>query len=109
MAPGLGLLRDVGDPDRADDFDAMSPEEYAEHKHVEMKNPISRSVRKHQRRTKMARPNYAELRPPGKRLLLNFLSRFGQILDECVVGTLLLPRLPEFPATRYERISLLPM
>ena len=34
------FLRDViGDPDRAEEFEAMSPEEYAEHKRIEIWNP----------------------------------------------------------------------
>jgi len=56
------FLRDIGDPDRAAEFDAMSPEEYAEHKRVEIKNPFSIGTRKHLRRIQMARPNYAELK-----------------------------------------------
>ena len=34
------FVRDVvGDPERAEEFEAMSPEEYAERKHIEIKNP----------------------------------------------------------------------
>jgi len=29
----------VGDPDRAAEFEAMSPEEYAEHKGIKISNP----------------------------------------------------------------------
>ena len=36
------FLRDVvEDPERADDFEAMTPEEYAEHKRVRIENPSS--------------------------------------------------------------------
>lgn len=63
QSKAVRFLRDVvGEPDRADEFDAMSPEEYAEHKRVEIKNPVTGSARTHQRRIKMARPNYAELK-----------------------------------------------
>jgi hypothetical protein len=38
------FLRDmVGDPDRAEEFEAMSPEAYAEHKRIEIENPPPRS------------------------------------------------------------------
>ena len=55
------FLRDViGDPDRAEEFEAMSPEEYAEHKRIEIWNPAR--TRSTQRRMQMARrPTYAEL------------------------------------------------
>ena len=56
------FLRDVvGDPDRADDFEAMSPEDYAEHKGIAIENPdpLTRSKR---RRVFMARPTYADLK-----------------------------------------------
>jgi len=29
-----------GDPDRAEEFEGMSPEEYAEHKYIEIRNPL---------------------------------------------------------------------
>jgi hypothetical protein len=38
------FLQDVvGDPERADEFEAMSPEEYAEHKNIQIKNPSSKA------------------------------------------------------------------
>jgi hypothetical protein len=50
------FLRDViGDPERAEEFAAMSPEEYAEHKRVAIENPTNR-------RLHMRRPTYAELK-----------------------------------------------
>ena len=50
------FLRDViGDPERAEEFAAMSPEEYAEHKRVAIENPTLR-------RLHMRRPTYAELK-----------------------------------------------
>jgi len=50
------FLRDViGDPERAEEFAAMSPEEYAEHKRVTIENPT-------RRRRPMRRPTYGELR-----------------------------------------------
>ena len=53
------FLRDVvGDPERASDFDAMTPEEYAEHKRVTIENPFLRT----QRRVTMRRPTYADLK-----------------------------------------------
>lgn len=57
------FLRDVTeDPDRAEEFEAMSPEEYAEHKRIEIENPFSSGTRSTQRRIHMARrPTYAEL------------------------------------------------
>ncbi len=37
----MRFLRDVvGDPEKAEEFERMSPEEYAEHKRIEIKNPI---------------------------------------------------------------------
>jgi hypothetical protein len=37
------FVRDVvGDPDRADEFEEMSPEEYAAHKQIQIKNPNQR-------------------------------------------------------------------
>jgi hypothetical protein len=48
--------------DRAEEFEAMSPEEYAEHKRIEIENPFSSGARSEQRRMHMARrPTYAEL------------------------------------------------
>jgi hypothetical protein len=36
------FLRDVvNDPDHAEDFEAMSPEDYADHKNIQIKNPFS--------------------------------------------------------------------
>jgi cell shape-determining protein MreC len=53
------FLRDViGDPDRADEFEAMSPEEYAEHKRVAIENPSQRT----KRRLLMRRPTYDDLK-----------------------------------------------
>ena len=59
----MRFLRDVvGDPDRAAEFEAMSPEEYAEHKRIEIENPFPNRTRSQQRRIHMARrPTYAEL------------------------------------------------
>ena len=55
----MRFLRDVvGDPERASDFDAMTPEEYAEHKRVTIENPSLRT----QRRVTMRRPTYADLK-----------------------------------------------
>jgi len=48
----------VGEPEKADEFSAMTPEEYAEHKRVTIQNPFSAN----QRRMHMARrPTYADL------------------------------------------------
>jgi len=39
-AKAVRFLRDVvGDPDRAGEFEAMTPEEYAQHKHIRIENP----------------------------------------------------------------------
>ena len=39
-AKAVKFLRDVvGDPSRADEFEEMTPKEYAEHKHVQIVNP----------------------------------------------------------------------
>lgn len=49
------FLRDVvGDPEKADEFEALSPEEYAEHKRIEIKNPFSVGAQHHSRRITMA-------------------------------------------------------
>ncbi len=59
------FLRDVvGDPDKAEEFEAMSPADYAEHKKIRMiENPSDISKFKSHRRstTTMARKTYAEL------------------------------------------------
>ena len=53
----------VDDPDRADEFEAMSPEEYAEHKGVEIENPSpARGKENKTRRLQMDRPTYRELK-----------------------------------------------
>jgi len=53
------FLRDVvGDPERAEEFEAMPPEEYAEHKRVTIENPSLCTPR----RTTMRRPTYADLK-----------------------------------------------
>jgi hypothetical protein len=55
------FLRDVvGEPQRAEEFEAMSPEEYAEHKRVEIRNASSQAAS--QRRNQMRRLTYAELK-----------------------------------------------
>jgi hypothetical protein len=46
------LMERIGDSDRADDFDGMSVEEYAEHRGLKIANP-----RKAKRKTKMATKN----------------------------------------------------
>ena len=63
QANAVRFLQDVvGDPDRAEEFEAMSPEEYAEHKRIEIRNPFSARTRSTQRRMHMARrPTHAEL------------------------------------------------
>jgi hypothetical protein len=63
QAKAVRFLQDVvGDPDRAEEFEAMSPEEYAEHKRIEIENPFSDRARSSQRRLHMARrPTYAEM------------------------------------------------
>ena len=63
QAKAVRFLQDVvGDPDRAEEFEAMSPEEYAEHKRIEIENPFSDRARSSQRRMHMARrPTYAQL------------------------------------------------
>ena len=63
QAKAVRFLQDVvGDPDRAEEFEAMSPEEYAEHKRIEIENPFSGRTRSTERRMHMARrPTYAEL------------------------------------------------
>jgi hypothetical protein len=39
------FLRDVvGDPDRAQEFEEMDAEDYAEHKHIQIENPSSRTT-----------------------------------------------------------------
>src|SRR5881296_3370421 len=53
QAKAVRFLEDVADdPDKADDFAAMTPEEYAEHKHIRISN---------RRRNKMPRTALAEL------------------------------------------------
>ena len=46
QAKAVQFLRDVAsDPDKADEFEAMSPEEYAEHKGIEITaNPYERTI-----------------------------------------------------------------
>ena len=47
QAKAVRFLRDVvGDPDKADEFEALSPEEYAEHKGVEIVegNPTAATI-----------------------------------------------------------------
>lgn len=57
------FVRDVvGDPARADEFEAMSPEEYAAGKRIEIKNPASGSNKRTTRRLQMARPTYKDLK-----------------------------------------------
>jgi hypothetical protein len=57
------FLRDVvGDPGKAEEFDALSPEEYAEHKRITIKNPFSVGSLHHRRRMPMARQSYSELK-----------------------------------------------
>ncbi len=47
------FLRDVvGDPDKAEEFEAMSLEEYAEHKRVTIENPFSSRLQTPQRRSR---------------------------------------------------------
>jgi len=56
------FVRDVvGDPERADEFQAMEPEEYAAGKRIEIKNPSSGNRKRTIRRLCMARPTYADL------------------------------------------------
>ena len=57
------FVRDVvGDPERADEFEAMSPEEYATGKRIEIRNPSSGNTKRTIRRLHMARPTYADLK-----------------------------------------------
>jgi cell shape-determining protein MreC len=57
------FMRDVvDDPDRADDFEAMSPEEYAEHKRINIKNPSLTGNNKRNRRSQMKRQSYSDLK-----------------------------------------------
>jgi hypothetical protein len=53
----------VGDAEKADEFEAMSPDEYAAHKHLQIENPSScRSQFRQRRMTTMAkRMTVAEL------------------------------------------------
>jgi hypothetical protein len=46
QAKAVQFLRDVADdPDKADEFESMSPEEYAEHKGIEITaNPYQRTI-----------------------------------------------------------------
>jgi cell shape-determining protein MreC len=61
QAKAVRFLREVaGEPERAEEFAAMSPEEYAEHKRVEIRNAFSRAAS--QRRNPMRRPTYADLK-----------------------------------------------
>jgi hypothetical protein len=56
------FLRDVvGDPEKAEEFDALSPEEYADHKRITIKNPFPAPIT-NRRRTHMARQRYTELK-----------------------------------------------
>ena len=57
------FVRDVvGDPERAAEFEAMSPEEYAAGKRIEIKNPASGTTKRTKRRLQMARPTYKDLK-----------------------------------------------
>ena len=57
------FVRDVvGDPERADEFEAMSPEEYATGKRIEIRNPSSGNTKRTIRRLYMPRPTYADLK-----------------------------------------------
>jgi cell shape-determining protein MreC len=57
------FVRDVvGDPERAAEFEAMSPEEYAAGKRIEIKNPASANSSRAIRRLQMARPTYKDLK-----------------------------------------------
>ena len=57
------FLRDVvGDPDKADEFEAMTPEDYADHKQILIaENPSSRKSHFTTRRVFMAKPTRADL------------------------------------------------
>lgn len=62
-AKAARFVRDVvGDPERADEFEAMSPQEYAAGKRIEIKNPASGNSSRAIRRIRMARPTYADLK-----------------------------------------------
>lgn len=57
------FLRDVvDDPDKAEEFEAMSPEEYAQHKRIEIRNPFPAPNPHDRRRQPMARESYRELK-----------------------------------------------
>jgi hypothetical protein len=57
------FLRDVvGDSDRAEEFDSMSPQEYADHKRITIENPGPSALTQNRRRARMRRPTYDELK-----------------------------------------------
>lgn len=79
------FLRDVvGDPDKAEEFEAMSPSDYAEHKKIRMiENPASQSNRR-STTTTMARKTYADLQAEVKDLKeenADLSDRMDTILD----------------------------
>ena len=62
QAKAVRFLRDVADdPDRADEFEAMSPEEYAEHRGIEIVSNPSQITIRIRRRTAVAKPTRADL------------------------------------------------
>jgi hypothetical protein len=78
------FLRDVvGDSDKAEEFDLMSPSDYAEHKRIRMiENPASKIHRRST--TTMARKTYAELQEEVKDLKeenSDLSDRLDTILD----------------------------
>jgi hypothetical protein len=73
-AKAARFVRDVlGDPDRAEEFEAMSPEEYATRKRIEIQNLKQRGWKG----TAMAKPNRDELEAR-----IDELEEENQILSE---------------------------
>jgi hypothetical protein len=55
QAKAVRFLRHVvGDPEKAEEFEKLSPEEYAERKRIEIKNPFQLAANHHRRRLTMA-------------------------------------------------------
>ena len=57
-AQAAAFMERIGEPDRADEFDSMSVDEYAEHKGLRLTNPSRNCQRRH---LKMARPSNSDL------------------------------------------------
>jgi len=76
LAKAVKFLRDVaGDADRADDFAAMSVQEYAQHKGLTLQNPHKSRIK---RTTRMATDTIT------KRELEDTLDEVADLLDEAL-------------------------